>query len=87
MIRKYPSKKRCREKRPRQKPDNLKTLGKIIKKQGKLKSKFHRFLQERGDEFLYKLDDYYSPETYGEKWIFDNEYMPRPILEQGNGID
>lgn len=78
------NKRKNREKRPRKKPSNLKTLEKIIIKQGKSKSKFHQFLRKTGDTFLKEIqdvNDYYKPETYGVDWTLNEDFSPTPIFD------
>lgn len=85
MAPRYPSKKKAREKRPKKGRDKQATLKKIIKKPGKERKKFHRFLQQTGEEFMEKLgylDDFYSAENFGLTWEFDGNYLPRPILSE-----
>ena len=83
MPPKYPSAKKAREKRPSKKRGEQASLRKILLNKGKAKKKYHKFLNQTGEEFLEKLelfDDFYDAKDYGVTWQFDKEYLPRPIL-------
>ena len=72
---------RFKEKRPKKQKSKKAILHRIVKKQGKTKKKFHRFLQSTGDFLLDRIDSYYQPENYGKTWEFDKQGIPRPILK------